>query len=592
MSNDENRRNASGILSSFEEIIRLIAEYPRLSLPAGVLLAIFWLASVFKTLIDGFEWAYKQWGFYGVLVVVTIIALLSLLSICLVSLAIAARPVIKPFPARQLSRSPTIRWDFRPAQARHISYELLVKLLPTGPVHRIDVPEGMHHAGITGIAGEMEISVHAMEAGSKIRSSRKIRTEIYRDSVERISKTGKLRVAVHTDPGEEVFCHFQNGRWRGFDIDFSRLIASELQEDPDIRRRIEVEYSFYEWPAVINAPKEHEVDMAIASISISAERVKKYGINFSVPYAESRLGVVAYGRAFPANSPENSVTLDELKGRTIAVHNETTAHALAVKAEQDARYGDIRFVVAANNDELRELLRDSSVDAALYDYQRAFTLLEAGAILRALDHDIDIEHDRYGIAYSRVNARLLDKVDGIIAKHRLRLETMLARFIESKRRELLPEAPGSGPAGSGRPAYSGKTNLFVYGSLMYEQVWRRLVTRKFLQKAARLSGYRRLRIKNEDYPALVKGIGTVFGNLWLDVDDENLRRLDRFEAACYQRVPGVVIDESGAEIAVEYFEIKESHRSIVEEVEWNEREFERKGLSRFVKNYAGFNQES
>ena len=69
MSNDENRRNASGILSSFEEIIRLIAEYPRLSLPAGVLLAIFWLASVFKTLIDGFEWAYKQWGFYGVLVV-------------------------------------------------------------------------------------------------------------------------------------------------------------------------------------------------------------------------------------------------------------------------------------------------------------------------------------------------------------------------------------------------------------------------------------------------------------------------------------------------------------------------------------------
>ena len=55
------------------------------------------------------------------------------------------------------------------------------------------------------------------------------------------------------------------------------------------------------------------------------------------------------------------------------------------------------------------------------------------------------------------------------------------------------------------------SNLFVYGSLMYEPVWRRIVRGEFQSTRASLRGYRRLCVVNEDYPAIVKGAGIVAG---------------------------------------------------------------------------------
>jgi gamma-glutamylcyclotransferase (GGCT)/AIG2-like uncharacterized protein YtfP len=87
---------------------------------------------------------------------------------------------------------------------------------------------------------------------------------------------------------------------------------------------------------------------------------------------------------------------------------------------------------------------------------------------------------------------------------------------------------------------------------------------------------------------MIRGIGTVSGMVWLDLDEEAVRRLDTFEAECYRRVSGVVIDEAGRELAADFFVIKESHRSVLEEAEWNADDFERRGLKRFIDGYAGF----
>jgi gamma-glutamylcyclotransferase (GGCT)/AIG2-like uncharacterized protein YtfP len=138
------------------------------------------------------------------------------------------------------------------------------------------------------------------------------------------------------------------------------------------------------------------------------------------------------------------------------------------------------------------------------------------------------------------------------------------------------------------PGLSEKINLFVYGSLMYEPVWRRLVASEFERKAAQLTGYRRLKIKNEDYPGLVKGIGTVHGIVWLAVDEQTLQRIDEFEADCYRRISGVVVDGAGAEIPAYFFVIKESDAFMVEDAEWDVQEFERNGLSHFIDSYVGF----
>jgi ABC-type amino acid transport substrate-binding protein/gamma-glutamylcyclotransferase (GGCT)/AIG2-like uncharacterized protein YtfP len=600
MIKDHNSRSHGNIRASLNDALDLISEYPRLALPVGVVLALFVLATVCKTLIDGFGWAYslgetvriggiRIGGFLGVGLVGGIFALASAVVLRIVKGAIAARPTIQPLPIHCLSRSPIVKWEYKLGEReRHVSYELHVRVLNTDEEKTFPAPERMYQIAIPDTTGALEIWVNALIGGRRIGQSRAVRTEIYRDSVQRIRETGALRVAVHTDPAEEIFCYYRDGRWQGLDMDFATLIAAELQEDRDIARPLKIEYSFFEWPAIIGAPNGHEVDMAIASISISAERSKKYGVYFSVPYAESKLGAVAYSRTFLGAKFGEPISLTLLKGKTVAIHKETVALAFMEKAVNDAAYADIDIQLADNNDELRELLRDNSVDAVVHDYYRAFTLLdEAGMAVYKLDCGVDARSDQYGIAFSRVNMILLEKVDTILKKHQLRIKTALVQRIEDKGRAILAErgVPFENPD---RPAVSGIVNLFVYGSLMYEQVWRRLVSGEFACKAAHLSGYRRRKIKDEDYPGLVRGIGTVHGIVWLGLDEQTLRRIDEFEASCYRRISGVVIDDAGAELLAEFFVVKESDRSILEEADWDPQEFESSGLSHFLKSYAGF----
>jgi ABC-type amino acid transport substrate-binding protein/gamma-glutamylcyclotransferase (GGCT)/AIG2-like uncharacterized protein YtfP len=595
MSKEDNSLSQGSIRASLNDILDdLITQYPRLALPVGVVLALVALATVCKTFIDGFGWAYSVGerlgvgGPVGVCLVGGSFAVASALVLRVVRSAIAPRPIIKPLPAHYLSRSPIINWEYKLGRERHASYELHARVLTTHEEKTFPVPERMHQIAIQDTTGPLEIRVYALVGGRRVRQSSVVKTEIYRDSVQRIRETGKLRVAVHTDPADEMFCYYRNGRWQGLDMDFATLIASELQEDPDIARPLDVEYSFFEWPEIISAPNGHEVDMAIASISISAERSKKYGIYFSKPYAESQLGVVAYSRTFLGKKFGDPVSLSLLKGKTIAVHKETVALAFLEEVKTDQAYFDIDVRTAENNDELRELLRDNSVDAVVHDYYRAFTLLdEAGMAVYRLDRGVGVKVDQYGIAFSRVNMMLLGKVDAILVNHQRRIKAALVRRIEDKARAILAEE-GAEFANPDRPAVSGVINLFVYGSLMYEKVWRRLVSGQFERKAAYLSGYRRLKIRNEDYPGLVRGIGTVHGMVWLGLDEQTLKRIDEFEASLYRRISGIVIDDVGTELSAEFFVVKESERSILEDTEWDPKEFESSGLSRFLSSYAGF----
>lgn len=590
---DENQTTGS-IKSSLNDVIsQILGEYPRLSLPVAVVLALLSLATVLKTVFEGLGWTYREFGYVGVLVALGLLVLTSILAIAIVGAAVAPRPKLHSFPGHCLSRSPTIKWDYTDTYTPLKGFEVCVKLLRDGETKKLAVPERIHQIGLAGITGAMQISVHALVAGRAIRKRRKSRavtTEVYRDSMERLRETGVMRVAVHSDPGEEIFCFLQDSRWQGFDIDLVTMIASELQNDPSINRPITIEYFFYEWPAIIGAPNEHVVDIAIASISVSPERAKKYGITFSTPYAESALGVIAYRQTLEGNPLSTSVTLDLLKDKTIAVHSETTESALIEKAMTDPRYRDLRVTVAKDNDELRELLRDNEVDAVIYDYQRAFALLDTGAVVYALKQPIDVPGDSYGIALSRVNAALLNKVDAIIQKHRRRLAAMLSRRTERKRRAILFAEAGLEHTMPEKPTGPGATNVFVYGSLMYDMVWSRLVNQHFQKVSAELTGYRRVRIKDEDYPGLIKGVGVVRGTVWLGLDDETLARLDRFEADCYERVTEIVVDDDDNGIQADCYRIKESYRSVVEDVEWDQQEFERNGLQRFVSSYTGFKE--
>lgn len=107
--------------------------------------------------------------------------------------------------------------------------------------------------------------------------------------------------------------------------------------------------------------------------------------------------------------------------------------------KQDDRCKDIDFQVADNNSELRELLRNSSADAVLYDYHRAYSLLEPGMFVQYLEHDIQVEPDQYGITFAKISTRLHAKVNKIIAKHKDDLRRQLTERVQNQYEKIQEE---------------------------------------------------------------------------------------------------------------------------------------------------------
>lgn len=134
-----------------------------------------------------------------------------------------------------------------------------------------------------------------------------------------------------------------------------------------------------------------------------------------------------------------------------------------------------------------------------------------------------------------------------------------------------------------------KVNLFVYGALMYEEVWNRIVSGNFKKIAGSISGYRRLAVKDEDYPGLVKGAGQVGGFIWLGVDRKNLNRLDEFEGEYYQRISVTATDNTQQQLDVDVYYFREQYRKLLVNREWSVDDFERQGLKKFLARYVGFN---
>lgn len=133
-------------------------------------------------------------------------------------------------------------------------------------------------------------------------------------------------------------------------------------------------------------------------------------------------------------------------------------------------------------------------------------------------------------------------------------------------------------------------NVFTYGSLMYPQVWSKVVRGDYRSTAACLYGYVRLKIRGELYPAMVADAAAamVAGRLYKGVDGADIVRLDRFEGDYYQRITAVCEDQSGGSVNAGVYVFKPDYRHLIQNEPWEPRWFERVGLEAFVARYQGF----
>lgn len=128
-------------------------------------------------------------------------------------------------------------------------------------------------------------------------------------------------------------------------------------------------------------------------------------------------------------------------------------------------------------------------------------------------------------------------------------------------------------------------HLFVYGSLLFPDLVTALTGKQFYSIPATLKGYRRCRVKDCDYPAIIETPGArVEGKIIENVDDRSMQLLTFFEGDDYTKQL-VTVSLQGKKMKATTF-VWITDKAFLEEADWKEAEFERQSLPFYLREVA------
>ncbi len=127
-------------------------------------------------------------------------------------------------------------------------------------------------------------------------------------------------------------------------------------------------------------------------------------------------------------------------------------------------------------------------------------------------------------------------------------------------------------------------NLFAYGTLMWPEVITAVIGRCPAGEPAMLPGYRRLRVKGEHYPVIVRSAGdAVEGIVYCGLTAAEFERLDAFEGEEYDRI-AVSIGQVKASVYV----LSEEWKHIADSMPWFPEQLSAEHLAAFCAEYKGW----
>lgn len=127
-------------------------------------------------------------------------------------------------------------------------------------------------------------------------------------------------------------------------------------------------------------------------------------------------------------------------------------------------------------------------------------------------------------------------------------------------------------------------NLFVYGTLMFPEVRRRVAAREFRWTTATLAGYRRGRVRGEVFPAIAAASpqDVVRGEILFDVSRAELALFDAYEADFYVRRTVEVVVEAGLALCEAYVVPERWEGGAWADGAWDPNWFRREALDAYV----------
>ncbi len=218
--------------------------------------------------------------------------------------------------------------------------------------------------------------------------------------IKNSNTNGMLKVGVVSDLGLP-FTILQNGSLVGFDIELAKRFAAFIG-----REFIPVDMPFASLIAGISTQK---IDFIAASMMITEERKKQ--INFSAPYFESAVSVVARKENIEQTSIGKLTKLDDIADKKIGIFTGTVHDAFISKKYPDAEV--YRFETTAD---LMMSVKTGKVDAAMFDLTTARLLLKHNPELGMLSDDV--LNMPLGIGFHKGNPALRDEFNGFLKKAR------------------------------------------------------------------------------------------------------------------------------------------------------------------------------
>ncbi|EIE26750.1 AIG2-like protein [Coccomyxa subellipsoidea C-169] len=136
------------------------------------------------------------------------------------------------------------------------------------------------------------------------------------------------------------------------------------------------------------------------------------------------------------------------------------------------------------------------------------------------------------------------------------------------------------------------SNVFVYGTLMSEEVVAALIRRAPRQQPAKIRGYRRHRIKGFIFPAIVPAEESdeVNGLVLYGLNCEEMEVFDEFEGEEYYKTDATPILADGSQVDASVYVWQDSARHLLYG-KWDYQEWRRKHLENYVKMCTIFKEE-
>lgn len=126
--------------------------------------------------------------------------------------------------------------------------------------------------------------------------------------------------------------------------------------------------------------------------------------------------------------------------------------------------------------------------------------------------------------------------------------------------------------------------LFSYGTLQFPEVLSAVTGCHLEGDRAVLDDYACYLVNGRVYPGIIPERGeSVAGLVYTGIGEAHLRKLDRFEGECYERVRVCVTDPEGNPLQAWTYVIRDSMRGQLTRTPWNREDFEVKHLSAFLK---------